>query len=393
MWPEPGGEPAGPDADRSGRLTFAPGSDPNVPVKPLLKRFGAAASILTTAWVLGGCAGGLNVTRVNSAEKKPNNVWVFFSVDAGKDEPVGGLEASDFKIYEDGELVSEFESQQTIQNPEVAAVMYTMLLVDMSGSVSESGQADALVDAAKSFSDKVGKTQKVGVYAFDGDAKIHSVVPFTEAQGSVEGGLEGLRKYKAKDPSTNLHGAVVEGLRELKKNLDRDKKPLKFGTLVVFSDGTDRAARVSRDEMKQEIKDEKYKNYEMLAIGVGAEIEKAQLEDIGKNGTELATDQAKVKESFDKIAARIEAHMKRFYLLSYCTPARKGEHEVTIEAVQKKDGGERSGKLKYSFSADNFGPPPACDPKKPPTFDMKNTAIPDDGEPVKAKAGASVNAK
>ena len=35
----------------------------------------------------------------------------------------------------------------------MAAVHYTLLLVDMSGSVTESGQADALVDAAKSFTD------------------------------------------------------------------------------------------------------------------------------------------------------------------------------------------------------------------------------------------------
>jgi hypothetical protein len=339
---------------------------------------------------LTGCAGGLNVTRVNSAEKKPNNVWVFFSVDAGKEEPVGGLTAEDFKIYEDGELVSKFESQQTIQNPEVAAVMYTMLLVDMSGSVSESGQADALVDAAKSFAEKVGKTQKVGVYAFDGAKDIHSVVPFTEAQGQVEGGLEGLRKYKAKDPSTNLHGAVVEGLRELRGALEKDKKPLKFGTLVVFSDGTDRAGRVSRDEMRQEIGDEKYANYEMLAVGVGAEIEKAHLEDIGKNGTELATDQAKIKEAFDKVAARIEAHMKRFYLLSYCTPARSGDHEVTIEAVRKKDDKESKGALKYRFSANGFGPPPTCNPNAPPTFDMKNTTIPSDGSASAPAVKASV---
>ena len=44
----------------------------------------------------------------------------------------------------------------------------------------------------------------------------------------------------------------------------------------------------------------------------------------------LPADQAKVKEAFEKMANRIEAHMKRFYLLSYCTPARKGEHEVRI---------------------------------------------------------------
>jgi hypothetical protein len=97
--------------------------------------------------------GGLNVKMINSAQKKPANVWVFFTVEAG-DEPVGGLNAEDFKIYEDGELVSLYESKQTIQNPEVAAVMYTMLLMDMSGSITESGQADALVDAAKAFSER-----------------------------------------------------------------------------------------------------------------------------------------------------------------------------------------------------------------------------------------------
>jgi hypothetical protein len=356
------------------------------------------AAVLVASVGLLGCGGGLNVRRVNSAEKKPNNVWVFFTVDAGKDDPVGGLTAEDFKIYEDGDLISKYESKQTIQNPEVAAVMYTMLLVDMSGSISESGQADALVDAAKSFSDKVGKSQKVGIYAFDGAKEIHSVTPFTEAQGQVEGGLEGLRKYKAKDPSTNLNGAVVEGLKELKKQLDKEKKPLKFGTLVVFTDGTDRAARVTRDEMKEEIRKDDYKNYELLAIGVGAEIEKSHLDDVGRDGTELATDQAKVKDAFDKMAARIDAHMKRFYLLSYCTPARKGEHEVTIEANRKQPK-ESSGSLKYKFNAEAFGPPPDCDPKTPPSFDMKNTNIDEKGgdddkgkASVSVKGGASVNA-
>ena len=74
--------------------------------------------------------------------------------------------------------ISKFESKQTIQNPDVAAVMYTMLLVDMSGSITEANQADALVDAAKSFAQKVGKSQKVGVYAFDGSTHLTPVAPF-----------------------------------------------------------------------------------------------------------------------------------------------------------------------------------------------------------------------
>ncbi len=342
--------------------------------------------VLLPASLLLAC-GGLNVRLINSAQKKPNNVWVFFTVTDGKD-PVGGLTADDFAIKEDSEVVSKFESKQIIQNPEVAAVMYTMLLVDMSGSITESGQADALVDAAKEFAERIGKTQKVGVYAFDGEEKIHSVVPFTEAQGSVQGGLEGLRKYKPKDPSTNLHGAVVEGVKTLRTELDKDKRPLKFGTLVVFSDGTDRAARVTRDQMKDELGKDEYEDYQMFAIGVGAEIEKANLGDIGRDGTELAQDQTKVKEVFDKVATKIEQQTKRFYLLSYCTPARKGEHEVTVEATRPNP--KASGSLDTKFNADGFGPPPDCDPKTPPTFSLKTVDKKDDSKP---SAGASGSVK
>ena len=164
--------------------------------------------------------------------------------------------------------------------------------------VDHDGRAEAVVALRKPAKYDPTVDHRLHVYAFDGEPKIHSVVPFTEAQGSVQGGLEGLRRYKPKDPSTNLHGAVVEGLKELKKELDKDKRPLKFGTLVVFSDGTDRAARFSRDEMKSEINKDVYDDYEMYAIGVGAEIKKAGLGDIGRDGTELANESADVKAAF-----------------------------------------------------------------------------------------------
>jgi hypothetical protein len=335
-----------------------------------------------------GCAANLEVTRINSDQQKPNNVWVFFTVEKD-DEPVAGLTADDFEIYEDNSLVSKYESQQVIQNPEVAAVMYTMLLLDMSGSVTESGQADLLVDAATIFSERVGKTQKVGVYAFDGEEKLHSVTPFTETQGSVEGGLDGLRGYKAKDPSTNLHGAVGLALDELEEALQKDKRPLKFGTLVVFTDGTDRAGRVTKEEMVESLNSEEHARYEIYAIGVGAELEEKQLEDLGRDGTEMASDPGKVREAFERVAAKIEAHAKRFYLLSYCTPARKGQHIVRIEAHTRNEKGKKngSGSLEYEFSAEKFGPPPQCDPNREPKFSLERVDPPktEDDEPKRKK--------
>ncbi|MBX7081315.1 MAG: VWA domain-containing protein [Nannocystaceae bacterium] len=324
-----------------------------------------------------GCAGNLDVTRINSDQAKPNNVWVFFTVEKNGD-PVAGLTADDFEIYEDDSLVSKYESQQVIQNPEVAAVMYTLLLLDMSGSVTESGQADLLADAATVFSERVGKTQKVGVYAFDGAEKLHSVTPFTEAQGSVEGGIEGLRGYKPKDPSTNLNGAIPLALEELDEALSKDKRPLKFGTLVVFTDGTDRAGRVAREDMLETLGREEYGHFEVYAIGVGAELEEKQLGEIGRDGTELASDPGKVREAFEKVAAKIEAHTKRFYLLSYCTPARKGSHDVRIEAHTRDEKGRKngSGALDYTFDATDFGPPPQCDPNRAPKFSLERVDSP-----------------
>jgi len=374
------------------------------------------------------CGGSLQVTKINSAEEKPNNVWVFFTVKNGE-EPVGGLTAENFEIYEDRRLVSKSESQQRILNPEVAAVSYTLLLLDMSGSVTDDGGADAIVDAALKFKDRVGKSQKVAVYAFDGAEKIHPVVRFTEQEGALEGGLEGLRKYQAEDNSTNLNGAVVKGLELLKEELEKDEKPLKFGNLVVFTDGTDRASRVTQEDMRKQLRDEKYKHYEMFAVGLGAEIDENTLRSIGKNGSQLVQDEAKIEQAFDKIAARIEGHMKRFYLLSYCTPARAGEHEVRIVAKtktappdsdaeeewgvgdnvdppseddKKKKKKEKkskastkersaSGKLEYKFSADGFGPPPKCDPERKPEFKLEAPLEQDEpaGQPDEAKGPSS----
>ncbi|MCU1276716.1 MAG: uncharacterized protein JWM53_262, partial [bacterium] len=112
-----------------------------------------------------GC---LHLKLVDASVKKPSNVAVYFNVTDDKHVGVPNLMADQFHVYEDGKLVSPFESKQTILNPEVAAVQYTLLLMDMSGSVTNSGQAPALADAASGFSERVSKTQEVAVYAFDG---------------------------------------------------------------------------------------------------------------------------------------------------------------------------------------------------------------------------------
>jgi hypothetical protein len=239
----------------------------------------------------------------------------------------------------------------------------------MSGSVVESNHVDDVVSAATQFTQRVEKFQKVGVYAFDGSTDLYPIVPFTESESAATSGVARLKTFKPKDPSTNLNGAVVEALKVLKRTLEQESKPLRFGTLVVFTDGTDRAARVSKHDLDAALGAPEYAAYDIFAIGVGAEMNDSHLEDIGRTGTIKETDQANMGRAFDQIGARIEGMTARYYLLSYCTPSRKGEHEVRIEAHADKD---LRGSLAYKFVADGFGP--TCDPNTPPSFDLAHPA-------------------
>jgi hypothetical protein len=316
---------------------------------------------VAAAAVAVGC-GGLRVAMVDSAYQRPSNVAVYFTVDTATGEPVGGLEASDFRIYEDGQLVSESESQQTIVNPEVAAEHYTLLLVDMSGSVTESDQVPEIQQAATEFTSQLEGNQRVAVYAFDGSEDLAPIAGFTTSGGAA-GAIGRLGSYRSRDPSTNLHGAVVQAIGVLDAELARSQVPLRFGTIVVFTDGSDRAARVSRGDMGRAID---ASPYDVFAIGVGSEIDEGTLGDVGRDGYVLVEDTAAVTAAFRRVAERILAMTRRFYLLSYCSPARAGTHRVTVEAVTPS----ASGSLSYEFDATGFGP--QCHSERPPPFAVGN---------------------
>jgi len=324
-----------------------------------MMRSGVIGLVLVAGAALAGGCAGLNPQLVDASVQKPSNVAVYFTVDTRGGDPVPGLTADKFHIYEDDKLVSPFESRQTILNPEVAAMHYTLLLVDLSGSVTKSGSLPALEEAATRFTSRVGQFQQTAVYGFDGRAEIVPIRGFSSHSGNAP-----LSSFTTRDPSTNLNGAVLKAIAVLEKQLEQSPVPLRFGTLVVFTDGTDHAHRVSRDDLMRTLVDV---NFDVFVIGVGAEIDEGELKAIGRNGTELSKDPGAVGASFDKIAQRIEGYSKRFYLLSYCSPARAGEHELKIEPITS-DG--KRGEVTYRFKADGFQP--NCDPNRKPAFDLRH---------------------
>lgn len=310
-----------------------------------------------------GCGGGMELSKVAAAHRRPSNVAVYFKAHTSRGEPISTLIANDFEIYEDGVLVSVDESRQTIVNPQVAAEHYTLLLVDMSASVTESDDVPLIVEATEQFLAQLEDYQQVAVYAFDGSRNIHRITPFSGSEQRSVHGVQALAEREGRDPSTNLHGAVIQGLEVLDRATRRTRAPLAFGTLVVFTDGTDRAHRVDYDTMMKAVQDSEHDTY---AIGVGNEIDDGTLSDIGKSG-HLHVDQSEaLSKGFQQIGDRIIDVTRSYYLLSYCSPARAGEHTVTVEA----HSGGSSGELDYTFDADGFRP--GCDPTQPPPFDTSD---------------------
>jgi uncharacterized protein YegL len=305
-----------------------------------------------------GCGGrSLQLTLIDASVQRPSNIAVYFTVETRDGEPVAGLTADAFRIYEDDQPVSILESKQTILNAEVAATHYTLLLIDMSGSVTESGDVPVIVDAASAFSQRVEKFQKVGIYAFDGSPEIRQISGFGSGGSAAQ-----LSEYKARDPSTNLNGAVVKALEVIRRQMAASPTALTFGTLVVFTDGTDRAQRVTRDKLEETLDQAKI---DVIVVGVGAEIDESQLHAIGRNGAILSKDRAQIAASFSAAAARVEAFSKRYYLLGYCSPARAGKHVLRIET----SANGASGYYEHSFDANGFGP--NCDPTRAPSFNLK----------------------
>lgn len=302
----------------------------------------------------------------NASADKPSNVALYFAVEKSNGDPLPGLDAKSFKIYEDGQLISPFESKQTILNPEVSVVHYVLVLLDMSGSITESGTLPTLTSAATAFADRITKSFKVAVYGFDGREDIVRGVGFTSSPRVVKSALTRMARRKAKDPSTNLNGALVKAAELLQKKMSTAKQPLRFGTIVVFSDGMDRAHRVKEHQMLRTL-DKSGLN--VFAIGMGAELSENRLARIGLTGYIKATDQSKIRSAFGQVAKFIEASSKKYYLLSYCSPSRAGTHLLRVEAKVKGMGSSVS----YKFNADGFGP--NCNPKRKPNFKVGNVRM------------------
>lgn len=312
----------------------------------------AAAALLLALLVASSTAGCpasdgatcLQFDLIEGQAQPPSNVTLFFSVSSCSGDPAPGIDAGEFVIREDGAVISAYESQQTILPRSVAFELSSVLLLDMSGSVLESGGLPTLQSAAHEFIDRVSVEHAISIQLFDGREDLTEAVGFTENADALHAAVDALTELEVVDPSTNLNGAVLSGLSLLDSR--ELAAPESFaGSLVVFTDGTDQAGRVSDEAAAAAAA---ATHHSTFSIGLGAEIDKPHLSALGQGGAEFASDGTEISEAFNRIADAIEARSQSFYALGYCSPKRAGLHSLSLGV----EGAE--GELVFDFDAAGF---------------------------------------
>ncbi|MBK8480607.1 MAG: VWA domain-containing protein [Proteobacteria bacterium] len=283
--------------------------------------------------------------------ESPSRVVLKLQVLTTAGEPVDGLDELDFTISEDGQPLSSSESDHRLVPAPRQFDFFTALLLDLSGSVV--GHIDALQDAAQALINELPEESEAAIYSFDGRTTLQRRQDFTYSKDSLRAAVDRLGGYNVVDASTNLYGAVLQGIevldvrRQLMATSDESA-----GFLVLFTDGTDRAGLSTASQASQAVATMRRRppGYSFFSIGLGDEIDSAELSALGPDGFATALEGEQLGGAFRAIGQRLARAAASYYTLSYCSPKRAGAHTLTIAARSRNLSGEAT----VPFSAKGF---------------------------------------
>jgi hypothetical protein len=326
----------------------------------------------------------VSVEPLATSFQKPSNVAVYVAL-RDADEPLTELEPSNFHVYENGQLVPSDQTQLTLLDRDLGAAHHALLLIDMSSADKPEARTLAAKGAA-GFVEKLLSLEGVSVYAFDGSEGLVQIA--TASKGGPTPSMAALESFTPRDKSRNLNGAVLAALGKLDAALAQTGKPVKVGTLVVFSSGPDVAGRVDADKLHDAVWESQH---DVIAVGVAEHTE--SLEPIARHGLVRAQAANTLPIALEEAASKARDELEKYYLVSYCSPARAGERRLRLEVkYTNKEGEEHTGDFEIDFSARGFGP--GCNSQTTPrlTLRPKVTAFSDDSS-NREKAGPSQPSK
>lgn len=291
----------------------------------------------------------------------PGKVSILFKVSDTEGQPVSGLQADQFTIYEQGindscfNTISTSESAARISSNSQVFNNNALLVLDLSNSVLSSSLAE-LKDASISFVNNVMPTTqddsfKMAIYWFDGENELHLLNDLSSSKEELTNAITSITEDISNDPSTDLYGAVIKSSDKAIELLAASTQGDKIGaaSVVIFTDGTDQAARFTQTAAQKKV-DEANPNISFFTIGLGTEIDTQVLSDLGKTASVFASNKEELETTFNDISIKVRDRANSFYLFEYCSPKRGGENNLAISVKT----GSRSGSVQTKFDATGF---------------------------------------
>ncbi|GHB63014.1 hypothetical protein GCM10008107_10140 [Psychrosphaera saromensis] len=232
-------------------------------------------------------------------------------------------------VLEDGSSISPSESFLEIEQVKDFNAEYTTVFaIDISASLDDD-ELQQVIDTIKGVlvdpvtnESKLTTNQYISLLTFDS-----SVTTLIEQSQDVSELLTVLDAIEVGGNSTNLNGAIKTG-SELWEN-EISLEQISYGSLIVFTDGNDTSSIVSEDEVLESTQD---KDIYFIAIGTETDTaELAKFTSINNIFTESNFDE--LSDVLADTFTRVKTYEDGLYILSYASPSRAGDHELTIVAV------------------------------------------------------------
>lgn len=282
---------------------------------------------------LAGCNDSALVEMFDVQAEEPPEIGTFFRV-TRDGMPIRGLPDDAFGILEDGYRASELEARIELLPAPEAHDLKTLLLLDMSPSVTaaDPDAFDDLLDAAKGFVERIVTQGPVAIASFDGQPELTEHAGFLTDIEVLQATLEGLRDLPTVNDSTNLYGPTEQAIALLEAQEVEEGAAASDRALLVFTDGRHLVGHGDRYPWTLETTTAAIEATEVVVytVGLGSNVDGDQLRAIGRNGVFTASASRGLSRAFGEVADAIEAVAGSYYSMSYCSPARDGEHELRV---------------------------------------------------------------
>jgi hypothetical protein len=319
----------------------------------------------------------LKITLTSNVQKvHPAGIAIDFKVLQCDDSPLVPPLAEDEITLINGETNEPFASEGAGASrlaPPGNLKLYSVLMLDMSGSIFEYDAQDSVLAGARAYIDAlvtlnpkdstpvatIKRNHEVALYIFSHGTPI-PLQDFTNDSTLLYAGLD---KAVVLTPmgSTDLYGAYQFGLTQLRdKPAPVDSLVERF--MVILTDGTHQAG--NGEQLRQQslaLKDQNKKSH-IFSIGIEAAFDEESVRELAQpDGFFSAADKPQIQKRFLDIAGRVEAIARSNYAVVVCTPVYLAPSQAILRVTRAGIEDEQS--IPYNpLMLELNGDTRSCDP-------------------------------